>query len=46
MAADWPETGWTTDRYRQYLEGVHDCEQKRGVLPEQVEATLSFHGKQ
>jgi hypothetical protein len=44
--ASWPENGWTTDQYRQYLEGVHDCAQKRGVLPEQVEAALFSHGKQ
>jgi hypothetical protein len=44
--ASWPENGWTTDQYRQYLEGVHDCAQKRGVLPEQVEAALFSQGKQ
>ncbi|MFD7379005.1 8-oxoguanine DNA glycosylase OGG fold protein [Streptomyces mirabilis] len=44
--ADWPENGWTTDQYRQYLEGVHDLAQRRGVLPDQVEAALFFHGKQ
>ncbi|MGW9033097.1 8-oxoguanine DNA glycosylase OGG fold protein, partial [Streptomyces sp. NPDC055722] len=22
--ADWPENGWTTDQYSQYLEGVHE----------------------
>ncbi|WP_369248143.1 hypothetical protein [Streptomyces sp. R41] len=42
----WPENGWTTDQYRQYLEGVQDYAQKRGVLPEQVEAALFSHGKQ
>ncbi|MCX4426010.1 hypothetical protein [Streptomyces mirabilis] len=44
--ADWPKNGWTTEQYRQYLAGVHDCAQKRGVQPEQVEAALFFHGKQ
>jgi hypothetical protein len=44
--ADWPKHNWTTDQYRQYLAGVHDCAQKRGVQPEQVEAALFFHGKQ
>nr|WTB35280.1 hypothetical protein OG781_42645 [Streptomyces sp. NBC_00830] len=43
--ADWPENGWTTDQYRQYLEGVHNCAQKRGVQSEQVEAALFSHGK-
>ncbi|MEU1434585.1 hypothetical protein ACFYPA_13950 [Streptomyces sp. NPDC005775] len=44
--ADWPENGWTTDQYRRYLEGVHDLAQRRGVLPDQVEAALFFRGKQ
>ncbi|MFF4307807.1 hypothetical protein [Streptomyces sp. NPDC001601] len=43
---DWLENGWTTDQYRQYLEGVHDLAQRRGVLPDQVEAALFSHGKQ
>ncbi|MFF4690465.1 hypothetical protein [Streptomyces sp. NPDC001307] len=43
--ADWPENGWTTDQYTQYLEGVHDLARRRGVLPDQVEAALFFHGK-
>ncbi|WP_405014106.1 hypothetical protein [Kitasatospora sp. NBC_01539] len=46
VEADWPENGWTTDQYRQYLAGVHDCAQKRGVLPDQVEAALFANGKQ
>ncbi|MFE0546558.1 hypothetical protein [Streptomyces sp. NPDC058891] len=46
VGADWPENGWTTDQYRQYLEGVHHLAQRRGVLPDQVEAALFFHGKQ
>ncbi|MER6259061.1 hypothetical protein ABT203_05590 [Streptomyces sp900105245] len=44
--AAWPENGWTTDQYRQYLEGVHDLAQRRSVSPDQVEAALFFHGKQ
>ncbi|MFE5108467.1 hypothetical protein [Streptomyces sp. NPDC056663] len=44
--ADWPENGWTTDQYRRHLEGVHDLARRRGVLPDQVEAALFFHGKQ
>lgn len=46
VGADWPENGWTTDQYKQYLKGVHDCAQKRGVLPEQIEAALFSCGKQ
>ncbi|KUJ38375.1 hypothetical protein ADL25_24445 [Streptomyces sp. NRRL F-5122] len=46
VEADWPENGWTTDQYRRYLEGLHDCALKRGVLPEQVEAALFYHGRQ
>jgi len=41
----WPENGWTTDQYRQYLAAVHHYAQMRGVLADQVEAALFAQGK-
>ncbi|WSM11023.1 hypothetical protein OHB49_02530 [Streptomyces sp. NBC_01717] len=44
--ANWPENGWTTNQYRQYVGGVHEYAQARGVQPDQVEAALFSDGKQ
>ncbi|MFJ9843659.1 hypothetical protein ACIRYZ_25035 [Kitasatospora sp. NPDC101155] len=46
VAPDWPDNGWTTDQYRQYLAGVHAYAHSRGVLPDQIEAALFSKGKQ
>ncbi|GAA2112135.1 hypothetical protein GCM10009759_54640 [Kitasatospora saccharophila] len=40
----WPEAGWRTDRYRQYLDLVHGLARQRSVRPDQVEAALFHHG--
>ncbi|MFF0086036.1 hypothetical protein ACFYR1_41045 [Streptomyces canus] len=42
----WPENGWSSDRYRLYVDGVHSYARSRGVLPDQVEAALFARGKQ
>lgn len=42
----WPESGWTTDQYLLYVDGVHEYAQERGVLPDQVKAAPFSHGKQ
>ncbi|UXY28966.1 8-oxoguanine DNA glycosylase OGG fold protein [Streptomyces sp. HUAS TT20] len=44
--ATWPENGWTTDQYRQYVDGVQEHARARGALPDQVEAALFSHGRQ
>lgn len=46
VGTDWPDNGWTTDQYRQYVDGVHEYAQARGVQPDQIEAALFHHGKQ
>ncbi|MEU0368683.1 hypothetical protein ABZ070_00180 [Streptomyces sp. NPDC006283] len=45
VGAEWPERGWTTPQYVQYLSIVHDCAQAAGVRPDQIEAALFQHGK-
>ncbi|MFE9782272.1 hypothetical protein ACFYPA_29510 [Streptomyces sp. NPDC005775] len=44
--ASWPENGWSTDQYGQYLASIHDYALRTGVLPDQVEAALFSYGKQ
>ncbi|MGW1913143.1 8-oxoguanine DNA glycosylase OGG fold protein [Streptomyces sp. NPDC002076] len=43
--ASWPENGWTTDQYGQYLTALHDHAQKHCVAPDQVEAALFSRGQ-
>ncbi|MBM9505932.1 8-oxoguanine DNA glycosylase OGG fold protein [Actinacidiphila acididurans] len=42
----WPGYGWTTPQYTRYLEVVHEYAERRGVLPDQVEAALFARGKE
>ncbi|MFJ1582222.1 hypothetical protein ACIOC1_02780 [Streptomyces sp. NPDC088197] len=41
----WPNNGWTPLQYERYLEGVCAYAERRGVLPDQVEAALFACGK-
>ncbi|MFH8386861.1 hypothetical protein ACH4E7_39105 [Kitasatospora sp. NPDC018058] len=45
VAPNWPDNGWTTDQYRQYLAAVHAYAHSRGVFPDQIEAALFSKGK-
>jgi hypothetical protein len=45
VGPEWPERGWTTPQYEQYLSIVHDYAHAVGVRPDQIEAALFQQGK-
>ncbi|WP_052434169.1 8-oxoguanine DNA glycosylase OGG fold protein [Streptacidiphilus melanogenes] len=42
----WPDNGWTTAQYGEYLGALHGLATERSVQPDQIEAALFHHGKQ
>ncbi|MFI5649271.1 hypothetical protein [Kitasatospora sp. NPDC051705] len=41
----WPDSGWKTNQYRQYLGVVHDLARQRSVRPDQIEVALFRRSK-